>query len=190
MDRTKKLLMSVTASALLTGGAVANPNVSELTATTNREAPEFDPQDQADRAILSVLRTVEREQALTLDEIIARATSLNRNSAEFSLRRLLIQKKVERTGSQPPFRYYNPQAAEIRKTNEAQSIITGILRGVAVENALSLDQILAKRPDLERGIAEKVVKTLVTNGEVRRTGDNTSSRPYRYYDRVRNGYGG
>ena len=65
MDRTRKLLMSVAASALLTGSGGTNPSLSEVRPTTvNSETIEPDPQAaQGEAIILRVLKTVEPENA-------------------------------------------------------------------------------------------------------------------------------
>lgn len=118
MDRTRKLLMGVTASVLLSG--VTNPLVAEP-------------------AVLTV----------------------------------------------------NPQQQPDQKVTAASNIITELLSGVPEQNALTLNELLAKRPDLNRRYAERAIVDLLNRNLIRRTGDGTTYKPYRYYDRYRgSGLGG
>ncbi len=121
MDRTKKLLMGVTASALITGASV----------DVNRAAPE---------------RTLSTVYELT------------------------------------------PQTDP--KVTEAANVISTLLFGVQEQNAMTLNQLLAKRPDLNRSNAEKAIDDLLRRGMIRRTGDGSQYKPYRYYDKSRGGTGG
>ena len=94
--------------------------------------------------------------------------------------------KIGRTGNgqDKPYQYYNPQAAEDRKVAKALPTISGLLRGVREENALSLNQLIERQPDLNRATAKKAIEQLVAQGEIRRTNDD------RYYDKSRGGGGG
>ena len=121
MDRTRKLLMGVTASALITGAS----------ADVNRAAPE---------------RTVTTA--------------------------------YEQTPQTDP------------KVTEAANVISTLLYGVQEQNAMTLNQLLAKRPDLNRPNAEKAIADLFKRGLIRRTGDGSQYKPYRYYDKSRGGAGG
>ena len=71
--------------------------------------------------------------------------------------------------------------------DDAVSVIQELLYRVSEQDALTLDELRAKRPDLKRDIAEKAIKILLDGGSIRRTGDGTRYKPYRYYDRVRRG---
>src|ERR1700687_6412609 len=126
MDRTKKLLRSVTASALLAG---SNPN--------------------------------------TLD---ARAMRRIEN----------VRHRLD--GS------YSPQTPD--QVAQASQIISNLLSSVQEENAMSLNELLERRPDLERGAAEKAIRGLLKQGKIRKTGEGTKNKPFRYYDRSRGGHGG
>jgi predicted transcriptional regulator len=153
----------------------------------NSETIEPDPQAaQGEAIILRVLKTVEPENALSLDQILAKEPRLKGNTAQRALEKLVGAGKIGRTGNgqDKPYLYYNPQAAEERKIAKALPIISGILQGVREENALSLSQLVERRPDLNSGTAKKAVEQLVAQGEIKRTSDD------RYYDRSRGGHGG
>ena len=55
---------------------------------------------------------------------------------------------------------------------------------------MSLNELLERRPDLERGAAEKAIRGLLKQGKIRKTGEGTKNKPFRYYDRSRGGHGG
>lgn len=88
------------------------------------------------------------------------------------------------------YRYYQTPTDESRRVASASAVITTVLFGVPEQNALTLNELLAKRPDLDRRITEKALVALVRNGQIRQTGDGTKFQPYRYYDRSRGGTGG
>lgn len=119
MSRTKKLLMGVTASALITGATV------EI--------------NQAARAVLTVTQQ-EPDKAVA----------------------------------------------------DAADDIYQLLYKVSEQDALTLDELLAKKPDLNRDIAEKAIKLLLDKGFIKSTGDGTRYKPYRYYDKIvhTGGHGG
>ena len=140
MDRTRRLLMGVTASALLTaGGGKTNPGLAKATALTMNS------------------ETVEPNLAATVTEA---------------------------------YRYYQPQTDESRKIAAAAAVITKLLSGVPEQSAMTLNELLARKPELDRGIAEKALAGLVKSEQIRRTGDGTQFKPFRYYDRSRGGTGG
>ena len=103
MDRTKKLLMGVTASALLSGASA------------------------------EINRTTAKETVLTV----------------------------------------NLQIQPDQKVINSATIISQVLYNVPEQNALTLNEILAKRPDLNRAMAEKALDYLKKKGDVRVTGDGT-----------------
>src|SRR5262249_61579866 len=145
MDRTKRLLMSVTASALLTGSGGTNPSLSEVRATaTNAETVEPDPQTtQSEATILRLLKTVEQENAMSLDQILAKVPSLKRNTAQKALGKLVGAGKIARIGNgrDKPYQYYNPRAVEDRKMAGAVTLISSMLRGVQEENAVAVNDV-------------------------------------------------
>jgi hypothetical protein len=71
--------------------------------------------------------------------------------------------------------------------DNAVNIIRDLLYGVSEQDALTLDQLRAKRPELKRDAAEKAIKILYDAGSIRRTGDGTRYKPFRFYDKVRSG---
>jgi len=180
--------MSVAASALLAGSGGTNPSLSESrAATVNSETIEpYAQTAQSEAKILKLLKTVEAGNAMSLDQILAKDPSLNRNTAQRALERLVGAGKIARTGNgqDKPYQYYDPLAAEERKIAKAVEIISSLLRGVREDKALSLNELLESRPDLNRGTAKKAVEQLVAQGEIKITSDA------RYYDRSRSGHGG
>lgn len=126
MDRTRRLLMSVTASALLAGGGGTTPGLPEARAATTDDR--LEP-------------------------------------------------------------YYNPQG-EQAKITEVSQIISSLLAGVQEENAMSLNELIERRPDLNRRIAGKAIEVLLRQGRIKKTGDGTKDKPFRYYDQSRSGHGG
>jgi predicted transcriptional regulator len=153
----------------------------------NSETIEPDPQAaQGEVIILRVLKTVEPENALSLYQILEKEPSLKRNTAQRALEKLVGAGKIGRTGNgqDKPYLYYNPQAAEERKIAAALPIISSLLRGVGEQAALSLNELVERRPDLNSGTAKKAIEQLVAQGEIKRTSDD------RYYDKSRGGHGG
>jgi ribosomal protein S25 len=183
--------MSVTASALLAGSGGANPRLLEArAATTKSEMIVPDPQaTPSEQVVLTLLKTVEPEKAMSLDQILASAPSLKRTTAPQLLKKLEGQGKISKIGNGQSYRYYNPRAADERKLAEATKTISDLLFGLTAENAISLPELLAKRPGLDRGIAEKAIRDLLKQGKIRQTGDDTQNRPLRFYDRSRGGHG-
>ena len=51
------------------------------------------------------------------------------------------------------------------------------------EHALSLDEILAKDSRLDSDTAKTALRDLIRDGSVRKTGDGTKDKPFRYYPR-------
>ena len=139
MDRTRKILMGVTASALLAAGHASTDS------------------------------------------------SLAMDSAS-------VEPNLHATVIDAASRYYYPQTGheldESLGRRTAILAITKVLNGVQEQNALTLDEILARRSDVNRKYAEKVIPGLLNRGEIRRTGDGTQAKPFRYYDRARSGSGG
>ena len=123
---------------------------------------------------------------MSLDQILAKVPSLKRNTAQKALGKLVGSGKIARIGNgrDKPYQYYNPPAVEDRKMAGAVTLISSMLRGVQEENAVSLNELLERRPDLDRGTAKKAIEQLVQKGEILRTTDD------RYYDRSRGGHGG
>ena len=183
MDRTRRLLLSVAASALLAGSGGTNASLSESrAATVSSETIEpYAQTTQTEATILKLLKTVEAANAMSLDQILAKEPSLNRNAAQRALDKLVGAGKLGRTANG---QYYDPGAAEERKIAKAVEIISSLLRGVREEKALSLNELLENRPDLNRATAKKAVEQLVAQGEIKITSDA------RYYDRSRGGHGG
>jgi len=208
MDRTKKLLMSVTASALLSGNALGNGSLPEIrSGTTNSEITEPDYQAdfvaQSEEVTLRKLRWIGADKPILLEEIFEKFTrpsdnypyapAVSRKAAQDMLTSLVRRGKIRRIGNgqDQPYRYYNPRAVEDRQFDLTRTAVIDVLYRVAVENALSVDEVLARRPDLDRRMIERVLEQLRMDGDIRRTGNNTASRPYRYYDRSRRGgFGG
>lgn len=85
---------------------------------------------------------------------------------------------------------YNQPQAEQAKINEVSQIISSLLAGVQEENAMSLNELIERRPDLNRRIAGKAIELLLRQGRIRRTGDGTKDKPFRYYHPSRDGNGG
>jgi len=101
-----------------------------------------------------------------------------------------VEPNLAATVTEVPYRYYLPQTDESRKVAAASAVITNVLFGIPEQNALTLNELLAKRPDLDRKITEKALAALVKSVQIRRTGDGTQFKPFRYYDKSRGGGGG
>ena len=145
MDRTRKLLMGVTASALLVTG-----------------------------------------QAKT-DAGLAQATAWTVDSAN-----------VDSNGIEAACRYYyqkkgggmTADADESRRVASAAAVITELLNGRNEQSALAIFEMIQMKPELNRPVAEKAIAGLMNSGQIRRTGEGSKFKPYRYYDKVRSGSGG
>ena len=132
MDRTKRLLMGVTASALLLGSSEASADL---------------------------LQPISRAPTREADKLLPR---------------------LLKTG----------QGEEDRKIAEASTIISDLLSNVPEQSAMTLDQLLAKRPDLKRDTAEKAIQKLLEEAKIKKTGEGTQTKPFKYYGRSRYGSGG
>jgi len=73
---------------------------------------------------------------------------------------------------------------------DAANVIRDLLYKVSEQDALTVNELLAKRPQLKRRNVEKAITWLLDQGDIRKTGDGTQYKPYRYYDRFRGGHGG
>ena len=111
----------------------------------------------------------------------------------------MVEPNLPATATEAASRYYYqrpqqpqqpPQTDDSRRVAAAAAVITSVLFNVQEQDALTLNQILTKRPDLDRRIAERALAGLIQNGQIRRTGDGTQVKPYRYYDKSRSGSGG
>ena len=132
MDRTRKLLMGVTASALLVAGhAKTDPTIAKTTSWKMDSANvEPDGIEAASRyfyqkggdvddsrrvssaaaAITQMLSGVQEQNALAVFEILQRRPDLDRNTVERAIAGLMRWGQIRRTGAgskDRPFRYYD-----------------------------------------------------------------------------------
>ena len=124
MNRTRKLLMSVAASVLLAGSSAANSRLLEERASTrNSETLDQDPkQEEAEETITRILTAAVKDQpgdakehAMTIDEILAKDSSLDSETTKAALKDMIRDGLVRKTGDgtqDKPFRYYLRPGAE------------------------------------------------------------------------------
>ena len=99
MDNTKKLMTSVTASALLLGLGATNTHVIAAPVAAWRQgATNEDPAvDEAQKIILEVLKGKKEETAMSLEEILGKVPSLNSDAATKALKKLVHAGSVLKT---------------------------------------------------------------------------------------------
>ena len=112
MDLTKKLLMSVTASALLVGSGGMDPGFTTAqSGPKNSNAPQEDPEvTEAAQAIYSLLKNLSPQTAMSLADIMHEESDMKRAVAEKAIKKLMRSGKIRRIGSDSkddPYRYYD-----------------------------------------------------------------------------------
>jgi hypothetical protein len=108
MDRTKKLLMSITASALLTGLAESiSISSAAHAALSNPKAPERNLEIEKTGDIISrLLEGVGKKDAMSVDEILEKEPHLKRDVVQKALSEMIDNGTLRRTRSGTYFKYY------------------------------------------------------------------------------------
>lgn len=99
MDRTRKLLMSIAASALLTGLAESNSISSAAhAAPSNPKAPERNLEiEKTEDIIFKLLKDVHKKDAMSVDEILEKQPRLKRDVVQKALSEMIDDGRLRRT---------------------------------------------------------------------------------------------
>ena len=131
---------------------------------------------------------------VTASALLATGHATTHSSLAKTMDSAIVEPDLHASVSEAASRYYYPQTGhemdESLGRRTAILAITKVLNGVQEQNALTLDEILTRRSDVNRKYAEQVIPGLLNRGEIRRTGDGSQAKPFRYYDRARSGSGG
>ncbi len=83
--------------------------------------------------------------------------------------------------SAQPMAQNQKKPADESAVSKAESVLLGILETTDRENALSLEDLLKKKPTLKRAVAQKALMKLEDEEEIRKTGNGSENDPYKYY---------
>jgi hypothetical protein len=117
MDRTRKLMSTITASVLLAGAqGVPSPAlsasavVSKQPTTQSEETWKKDPEvARVAEIIFEQLKGTDKEDALPMMAILADAPEVKPATAELGIKKLEYQNRIKRSGSgtkEDPYRWY------------------------------------------------------------------------------------
>lgn len=111
MNRTKKLMTGVTASVLLLGPTPLNstPASAQSIAQNQKKSADETAVGKAAGVLLGILETTQRENALSLEDLLKKEPSLKRAIAQKALQKLEDEEEIRKTGNgsdKDPYRYY------------------------------------------------------------------------------------